>query len=331
MKQVHIVISDLFLPQPLARDVCAGLRLPVLEKILARGKERSLPLHSLEAWLCDAFAVPQTAIAPVTLLADGLPPEDGYWLRADPVHLHLDRNQIILQTNVAPSAEEAAQLCAHLNRHFAETGMKFFAPHPRRWYLRLDEAPDLTTHSLYEVEGRNTRFYLPREASGMKWHAVMNEIQMLLHGHPANEAGAARGTLPINSLWLWGGGRAVAPVSSFGLLYGASELAALFARAANVPHSRNFEPRESVETALYVWDGLSTAVRRGDFHAWRESVQACEQDCLSPLLRLLAAGEIKCITLDVVQEEASSRYELTRSMLWKVWERTQPLANYALV
>lgn len=331
MKHIHLVVSDLFLPPLLAKDVCAGLKLPALEKLLARGKMCALPQHSLEAWLCDAFAVPESAVAPVTLLADGLQPGLAYWLRADPVHLHLDRNQIILQTNVAPSAEESVQLCAHLNQHFAASGMQFFAPHPRRWYLRLEEEPDLITHSVYEAEGRNTRFYLPQETSGMKWHAAMNEVQMLLHGHPANEASEARGGLPINSVWLWGGGRAVTPGKPFDRLYGDSELAALFAKAAGMPHERSIADNIQNANSLYVLDALGTAVRRGDFHAWRTTLSVFERECLNPLLRMLADGEVERITLDAVQEDGSRRYELTRPLLWRLWKKAQPLASYTLV
>ena len=98
MKHVHVVIPDLFLPQSLAKEVCAGLSLPALEKILARSRAQSFPLSCLEKWLCETFSVVDSAIAPITLLADGLMPESGYWLRADPVHLRLDRSQMILQT-----------------------------------------------------------------------------------------------------------------------------------------------------------------------------------------------------------------------------------------
>jgi hypothetical protein len=89
--------------------------------------------------------------------------------------------------------------------------------------------------------------------------------------------------------------------------------------------------KPEVENALCVWDELSAALRRGDFHAWRESLLNVERDGLAPLLRSLVAGEVDQITLDVLQEEVSRRYVLTRSMLWKVWLRVQPLANYALV
>ena len=71
MKNVHIVIHDLFLPQQLAAYAAGDLRLPALEKMLARAQPSTLNIDTLEAWLCDYFSV--DAIAPLTLQADGVP------------------------------------------------------------------------------------------------------------------------------------------------------------------------------------------------------------------------------------------------------------------
>jgi len=330
MKHIHVVIPDLFLPESLAKDVCAGLSLPVLEKLLARSDAQPVQARSLEAWLCETFAVPDAAIAPVTLVADGMMPEDGYWLRADPVHLRLDRAQMILQTNVTPSLEEAQLLCAHLNENFAGSGMSFFAPHPQRWYVRVEDAPALQTYSVYQVEGRNSRSYMPQGAQTLKWNSLLNEMQMVLYGHPLHQAMEARGRVPINSLWLWGGGRSVTLSQPFDHVYGDSELASAFARAARIPCA-DFSGEYPEGNALFVWEGTSAALRRGDFYTWREAVLKLERDHLAPLLRSLAAGDIRRITLDVLQEEGSRRYELTRAMLWKVWKRSQPLASYGVV
>lgn len=331
MKNVHVVVPDLFLPASLAKSVCADLQLPTLEKVLARSKVQPLAMHTLESWLCAAFAVPDAAIAPVTLLADGVPPGDGYWLRADPVHLRLDRDQVILQTNVSPSRAEAEQLCAHLNQYFAESGMRFVAAHPQRWYLHLDADPGLRTHSVYQVEGRNSRAFMPQGESALKWHGMLNEIQMLLYGHPLYQATAGRGAVPVNSVWLWGGGRAATLARPFDRLYGDGELAQAFAQAADITHAAVPDGNWEEGNALYVYEGLSAALRRGDFHAWREAVLRLERDCLQPLLRALAARWIDRVTLDVLQEEGSRRYELTHAMLWKVWQRARPLAVYTLV
>ncbi|MDP2804477.1 MAG: hypothetical protein Q8O24_00905 [Gallionellaceae bacterium] len=329
MKKVHVVVPDLFLPSSLAKEVCANLALPVLEKILARCTSQRLAINSLEAWLRHSFEVP--AIAPVTLLADGLAPETGYWLRADMVLLNLNRSQVILQTNVTLDLTEAQQLCASINEYFFDMGMRFFAPHPTRWYLRLDNEPDLITHSLYQVEGRDSRGYLPQGSSSLKWHGVLNEVQMLLNGHPLIQAATERGVAAPNSIWLWGGGRATKVSQPYDKIYGDSELAQLFAQAANIPCSRNFPSDVGVERELYIWEGMSVALRRGDFYAWRESALEFEKSCLNPLLQKLIAGELDQLTLDVLTDDVSRRFSLTRPMLWKFWRRVKPLAHYVSV
>jgi len=331
MKQANIVIPDLFLPQSIASDVCVNLNLPALEKILARGKVQGLVTHCLEAWLCETFAVPGMAIAPVTLRVDGLAHGGKYWMRADPVHLRLQRSEMILQTNVMLNAEEAQQLCESLNQYFADSDLRFFAPHPQRWYLRLDADPQLNTFPVNQVEGRDSRFHLPQGDAALKWHGVLNEIQMSLYAHPISQACEARGGLPVNSVWLWGGGQAGTLLQPFTSIVSNSELVKAFAQASNISYSSIPGEQEAFGKALYVWDGASAALRRGDYYAWRQSVLEFEENFMLPLLKSLADGELDKITLDVLQEDSSKRFELTRAMLWKFWQRPQSLQHYALV
>lgn len=323
MKQIHIVLPDLFLPPSLAKEVCAGLVLPVLEKLLARGKVQPLAVHTLEDWLCQTYAVADSAIAPITLMADGLQPEGYYWLRADPVHLRLEREQTILQTNVPPAQEQAAQLCALLNRHFSGDGLTFFAPHPRRWYLRLEEAPQLRTHSVYQVEGRDARRYMPQGEQALKWHGLMNEMQMLLYGQSVQQVTAEQ--VPVNSLWLWGGGRAAGLAQPFTEVHGDSVLASAFAQVAAA------QEKTDAHAVLYVWEALSVAVRRGDYYAWGEAVLHFEHELLAPLVRQLADGEVDRLCLTTLQEEGSRSYQLDRARLWRWWQRPRALANFAVV
>lgn len=78
MKNIHLVIADLFLPQHFAAEACAGLRLPALEKMLARGDSAGpaqTAAGSLEELLCEAFGLPRrddVPIAPVSAMFDGL-------------------------------------------------------------------------------------------------------------------------------------------------------------------------------------------------------------------------------------------------------------------
>lgn len=331
MKHAHIVIPDLFLPESVATKVSAGLHLPALEKILSHSKTDILQTHSLDAWLCQEFTIPESAVAPVTLKADGVSPEDAYWMRADPVHLRLNNAQMILQTNVSLSMEEAQLLCDSLNQYFSGYGMRFYAPHPRRWYMRLNDDSQLKTHSIYQVEGRDSRYYLPQGEAALKWHGVMNEIQMSLYGHPINQACEARGGLPVNSVWLWGGGKAVPLAQPYSSIVSDSELVNAFAQVSQISHSSFADESNQFDNTLYVWEGASVAIRRGDYYEWRQSVINFEQQCLSPLLKALTSGGLDKITLDVLQENDSTRFELTRSLLWKFWVRGKTLASYTVV
>jgi hypothetical protein len=334
MKNVQLVIPELFLPPQVARDACADLQLPALEKFLARAQRMPLQAETLEAWLCAAFGVENLAVAALTLQADGVTAGEDYWLRADPVHIRLQREQMILQADVAPNAEEAAQLCASLNAHFASDGLRFLAPHPRRWYVQMANAPEVQTRPLAQVIGRNVQAHLPAGKDALHWHAVFNEIQMLLFAHAVNQAREERGELAINSVWLWGGG--VAPAAllrPYAEVSGDSELAMAFAQAAGLPAVLLTDGAQmSVEAVngevLLVWEGLQAALQRGDLGAWRASLLRFEQSCMAPLLAELAAGKIGQITLDVPGEGAARRYRLSRAALWKLWRLPRPLAYY---
>jgi len=325
--------------------VCAGLDLPALETLLARAQPERLQTETLEAWLCETFGVADQSIAPVTLLADGMETGAYCWLRADPVHLNLQRDQMILQADVQLSEDEAAQLCASLNTYFADAdfpgtgfsgaGLRFFAPHPQRWYLRLDKSPDMVTRPVSQVAGRNVHAHLPQGPDALSWHGVFNEIQMLFFEHAVNLEREARGDLPVNSVWLWGEGRAAGQLAlPFDQVYGDSHLAAAFAHAAGIPHAalpddgRNWLNQDG-ETVLLVWEGLHRAIQHGDLHAWRISLQRFEQCCAAPLLAALRAGRIAQITLDVLNEHAARRFVLTRGRAWKLWRRPRRLAHYA--
>ncbi len=334
MRNIHLVIPDLLLPQELAAEACAGLALPSLERLLARAQSAPLPAESLEAWLCKAFGVEGQAIAAVTLRADEMVPGEAYWLRADPVHLSIQRDQLILQPDVHLDAGEAAQLCASLNAHFNEEGLHFFAPHPQRWYLQLEVAPEMATYPLAQVSGRNVHAYLPQGPGALHWHGVLNEIQMLLFEHAANQAREARGELPVNSVWLWGGGRAAGQLARpYAKVCGDSGLAGAFALAAGIPCELLPDDTACCVDAnggevLVVWEGLRRAMQRGDLQAWRDSLQQFERCCAIPLIGALRAGRITQLTIEVLQAGASYRFMLTRGAAWKLWRLPKPLARY---
>ncbi len=330
MKSIHLVITDLFLPEGFA----AGVSVPALEKLLARGRSETLAAVPLEKRLCGMFGVPcrnDVPVAPIAAAFDGL--DAGCWLRADPVHLRLQREQLVLLPNLAIDAHEAAGLCASLNEHFAGQGMEFAAPHPDRWYVRLDRVPDIATIPLSQVAGRNVHGLLPEGGEKTRWHQVFNEIQMLLFAHPLNEAREARGDLPVNSVWLWGGGTTPESLSKlYDDVRSDEVLVEMFAAAAGIPFAGWTEQWHAGEgRQLLVWTGLRSALQRGDLEAWRDALQDFETGYAQPILRALRAGQIEQLDIDILGAEGIRRVRLTRGDAWAFWRRSRRLAQYSIV
>jgi len=367
MKSVHLVIPDLFLPNDFAAEACAGLRLPALEKLLGRGRSENLQAAPLENHLCGLFGNTRGAeapIAPVSAAFDGL--EAGCWLRADPVHLRLQRDQMLL-SGVMPGVDEAEQFCASLNEYFNGQGMEFFAPHPQRWYMRLDELPRISTTPISGVLGRNVRGALPTGEDAARWHQLFNEIQMMLFAHPLNQAREQRNEPMINSVWFWGGGcdtllaepadrgsnRQAAPtmlaedsVESWGggntvppmkqmfdSVSSDEVLVEMFAAVAGIP----FEvwqikwDSDRKGKQLLVWTGLRSALQRGDLAAWRDALQEFETGYARPILQALRNGRLAQLELDIPDDDATRRLSLQRGDAWAFWRLARRLAEYSVV
>lgn len=332
---VHLVIADLFLPKDFAAEVCADLRLPALEKLLARGRGTSLPPVSFEDSLNELFGIePQAdvSIAAISAAFDGL--GGGCWLRADPVHLRLQREQLVLLPDVAVGTGEAAQICESLNDYFAGQGMVFFAPHPQRWYVRLEEMPDIETASLSQASGRDVRGLLPSGKAALHWHRVFNEIQMLLYSHPANEAREARGELPVNSVWLWGGGQGnTALQKKYDSVSSDEVMVEMFAAAAGMTFDGwQAKWRGAGDGGeLLVWTGLRSALQRGDLATWREAVLTFETGYAQPLWQALRSGEIARLQVDILDGECLRRVHLSRGDTLAFWRSAKALAEYSVV
>ena len=337
MKSVHLVIPDLFLPKEFAAEICAGLSLPALQKLLGRGHSEMLEPAALENILCELFGVPGAAdapIAPITAAFDGL--AAGCWLRADPVNLNLQRDQLLLNA-VQVGSEEAAALCASLNAHFSGQGMGFFAPHPQRWYVRLDTLPQMRTMPLSQVIGGDVRGALPSGADAPGWHQLFNEIQMLLHAHPLNEVRDARGEPIINSLWFWGGGCGdeIVPLQkNYQILSSEDLLTEMFANTADVPFSawsKQWRVEDWSGKQLLVWTGLRSALQRSDLAAWRTALEDFESGYAQPIWQALRSGRIAQLQLDILGVDGIRRVRLTRGDTWAFWRRPKSLAEYSLV
>ncbi len=343
--QCTLLVPDLWWPGAASDEVYRDLAVPELQILLARARRRSLPAIAVEGWLCQAFEVARQIdwpVAPLTLTIDGGDPGAAYWLRADPVHLRPHRDHLLLADSGAFTIAqvEANELAAALNRHFVVEGMRFLAPHPDRWYLRLESDPEIATHPLGEVAGADVNPFLPTGKNALCWHRICNEVQMLLHDHPVNEARDARGEPAINSVWLWGGGtKPTVPGRRFSAVWSDDTLALALAAHAGISSaspaagSRWFQPSRGTPAAdghhLLVLTQLARAARRGDFSMWRDELAEINRRWLTPLLAALNRRSLSQLTLVAPGRTSCERFELMPRDLFKFWRTTRSFADYA--
>jgi hypothetical protein len=126
------------------------------------------------------------------------------------VHLHATRDHIVL---IDPrilniKADEALALRESVQEtieHFLGNDGEFS---DQRWIFPAGSFEDVLTHSPSQANGLNIDIWLPKDKNtpgiAKHWRKLQNEIQMVWHNHPVNEARLLRGELSINSVWLYG-------------------------------------------------------------------------------------------------------------------------------
>src|SRR5512138_1128378 len=319
------LVPHLF-PPPRLLEAAGGPRLPGLQTLLARGKRLACPAEGVEGALCQALGIERQQdwpLAPILLEADGGTAGDAYWLRADPVHLRVMRDRIVLSESAALelSREEADTLAAAIGRHFgAELEPRVLRP--QHWYAQLPPTTRLTTTPLSLATGRDIDPLLPQGTDAMRFRVLLNELQMLLHEHPVNQAREARGELPVNSLWLWGGGtKPVAPGARVRLYArdDASLALGAFGGAQLSPLPPYLDEHLLAPEGVFVLDELARAAQCGDAYGWRKALHTLETHWFEPLRRNL--HRLPCSCAHIIDPANGRALLLRRADAWKIWRR----------
>lgn len=180
---------------------------------------------------------------------------DTCWLSADPAWVQPDMTgaRLLACGQLQLDMAEALALAEPLLPVFAEAGMQLLVSTPDRWHVQLPPGLVLPKFDAPEQAlGEDLSQHLPAGAEGRQWRILLNDIQVLLHQHPLNAQRRARGLAPVNSLWLWGGGRLPKPMRSAldGVISDDLLLCALAARGDAVHLVRT---RETIATAGLGW------------------------------------------------------------------------------
>ena len=315
-------------PRALASDIVRGLDVPGLVGLLARARPAGRPAwrsradepESFERHAFGAFGYPPGGSdVPAAALtwehdaagspAGGAAAVNGpslVSLRADPVHLRpdLDAARLFDASHFALALDEAAAMAAALDRHFAPEGVRFEAPHPIRWYARIDRQPDAEFQPPGGVAGRGAGGALPAGNEGSLWRRRMNEAQMVLHAHPVNLAREARGELAVNSVWFWGTGEpGPVPRRRFDEVVADDPLIRALARRSG---ARVRDLAEGPETAgdptgrrlVAPGPGCLHAVLGRDVESWRRELLDVEERWFRPLLDAVTTGRIRRVVVN---------------------------------
>ncbi len=361
-----LLVADL-VPPPLfiARQDLPVM--PALQALLAQGNIINQPGAFLEEACLQQLGLKHIAsnpIAALTLLADGGTPDTHTWVRADPVHLHVSRDNVQLMDShvVDPTMDEANAIVATLNRHLAEDGLAIEVHDAARWYLRIprEEAPETTT--LWRANGSNVFDKLPADGKGkINWRRLQNELQMLLVEHAVNVARDANNQPTINGIWFWGAGEIAAPVLDlpkpnrkimmpvvnrnneikppvvpklpndhpYELILAKLALVRGLAKNAALPLAdmpADFATaKESTVNTLCVIHTATRALRRNDRHEWMQVVAGLEANWFLPAREALKTRQLDSLTLLLSNESGSLRVKLGRTRPWEFWKRVTPV------
>jgi len=301
---------------------------------LSRSRVQPFPGTDLDTTLCHCFGLDAAQqalpVAPLTYLSDTGQADSGYILRADPVHLRADQSCLhLFDSHTFPvTQEEADALAAAVTQFYVHLGWQLRAVCPQRWYLSLSTAPAITTRPVMQVAGQDIEPCLPQGHDAADWHAMLNEVQMLLHNHPVNVAREQRGEPAINSLWFWGGGELPMVVQTEFMRVATDDpLAMGLAQQAGI--TRVDLPSESAGlidfaapgSSLLVTDAFERPCLYGEVERWLERLQQFDQDWFTPLLEALRRGELTSLAIYPCN---GKRFHITRRQLRAFWRAERP-------
>lgn len=133
------------------------------------------------------------------------------WIAAaDPVHLEPRLDHLCLHSlrRVGFPPGHLRALIDHLQATLANNDQFGFTRLGTYGYLSAKKGIATASIPAYVVDQQKPDEYLPSGDDTAAHRNLLSEIEMALHEHEVNLKREASGELPVNSLWLWGGGNA---------------------------------------------------------------------------------------------------------------------------
>lgn len=298
---------------------------PVLAKTFGRADALAPSESGRDSQLLRQFVPMPARWAPaaMTRQIDAGDAAGAAWLRADPAHVRPDINGarlIGIGERLSLSQDDVDALIPALKPVFGDSGFVLDAPTPTRWYLRLPREAKLPQFSAPDdALGEDLFEHQPDGPEGRRWRALLNEMQIVLHNHPWNAQRAERGLVPINALWIWGGG--VLPdrvTADTGLACSDDDLVRASMRLAGGKATRlpqAFTGADAGETALH------------DLRGYRD-LTVLQRDWLLPAVDAVQTGTLDLLVIDAAD---GIRLRIANAQRWRLWRRawSMPSSRHA--
>lgn len=299
--------------------------LPGLSQLFSHAKAEAVTRQSLEYRILTAlgYVISPGAELPIAQLRHS--PDTGsdssMWC-LDPVYVQLDREMAYLAASddLALSETEARQLIDSINQHFADD-IRIYYHTPQQWLMHAEwrVSAHTPTESLLQDVGRMS----PQGEDAPRWRSRLNEIQMLLHDHPVNVARVEAGKLPVNSVWLWGGGAIDTLNSDLDVVYSDFPLACVAAENNAVSCTALPEQIDATlcegKNTLFVLTDQILSIQQQDVYAWLAALNAFDRRFLVPILTLLKTGKLSQLQV----ESDNCRLILNKRDMGKWWRRNK--------
>lgn len=288
----------------------------------------------LEQFIFEAFGLGdclELPIAAVAASADGIAVGNRFWLRADPVHLDLQRDAFALNGDFPLSVDQAHAntLLAMFNQHFNADGIYFHLGISGAWYIQLEErlidGEDLQTILPLCAIGKDMNQLMPTGRIGRQLVRLQNEVQMLLHEHPVNAEREKQGLLSINSVWVNGGGRMPmidthsAPIN--GTLVGSSPFYEGLAKYANM----NYAAINTINQVSAFFALMNAANQDLRLELKQD---AYLEDWFFSLKELLQLRKVDQLTINFGWYEQTITASIQPLYLYKFWHKSHTLQEY---
>jgi len=338
MQNLTLFIPGLLGPDTHYSDDFAP-KLDSLELLLARSDHTQGLSASYHRLLCELMGlaldpVRDVPIAAVTRLVDDNGSQQSIWLRADPVHLSPDRDGLILMDSfiLRLSQHDALAVAAEVNKVLTDYSWTVEVPYEDRWYISLDELPDMITTELPEVVSRNISAFLPQGRDAAKFNTLLNDIQMQLHGCDINQLRESKGELPVNSVWFWGAGQTPGNfIGNYTVVFSDDVFARGLSKKGDIPCypvPAAIEPimkdYKKAESVLLVLQHCEAPAQYQNLRLWHEALLLLEEAWFTPALGMLKQGNVR--SLRIITN--SCAFDISRLGLKKIWRKPRSIGYY---